>query len=69
VEGTGRQDSQLAALDVIDEWVVVSDKDAMQMARRLSKEEGLFVGGSTGVKRRSCVGRRAAGWTIRRRWW
>ncbi|HET8712824.1 MAG TPA: pyridoxal-phosphate dependent enzyme [Gemmatimonadales bacterium] len=35
--------------DVIDDWVVVSDKDAMQMARRLSKEEGLFVGGSTGV--------------------
>jgi len=35
--------------DVIDEWVVVSDKDAMHMARRLAKEEGLFVGGSTGV--------------------
>jgi cystathionine beta-synthase len=35
--------------DVIDEWITVSDKDAMQMARRLSKEEGLFVGGSTGV--------------------
>jgi cystathionine beta-synthase len=35
--------------DVIDDWVVVSDKDAMQMARRLSREEGLFVGGSTGV--------------------
>jgi cystathionine beta-synthase len=35
--------------DVIDEWVVVSDKDAMQMARRLAKEEGLFAGGSTGV--------------------
>ncbi|MBI4502108.1 MAG: pyridoxal-phosphate dependent enzyme [Gemmatimonadetes bacterium] len=35
--------------DVIDEWVVVSDKDAMLMARRLAKEEGLFVGGSTGV--------------------
>src|SRR5260221_12886453 len=34
--------------DVIDEWVLVSDKDAMQMARRLSKEEGLVVGGSTG---------------------
>jgi len=35
--------------DVIDDWVVVSDKDAMQMARRLAKEEGLFTGGSTGV--------------------
>ncbi|MDP3911317.1 MAG: pyridoxal-phosphate dependent enzyme [Gemmatimonadales bacterium] len=35
--------------DVIDEWIRVSDKDAMLMARRLAKEEGLFVGGSTGV--------------------
>jgi cystathionine beta-synthase len=35
--------------DVIDEWVSVTDKDAMLMARRLAKEEGLFVGGSTGV--------------------
>jgi len=35
--------------DVIDEWVTVTDKDAMLMARRLAKEEGLFVGGSTGV--------------------
>ena len=35
--------------DVIDDWIVVSDRDAMQMARRLSREEGLFVGGSTGV--------------------
>jgi cystathionine beta-synthase len=35
--------------DVIDEWIVVSDKDAIQMARRLSKEEGLLSGGSTGV--------------------
>jgi cystathionine beta-synthase len=34
---------------VVDEWIVVSDKDAMLMARRLAKEEGLFVGGSTGV--------------------
>ena len=34
---------------MIDDWVVVSDKDAMQMARRLAKEEGLFTGGSTGV--------------------
>jgi cystathionine beta-synthase len=35
--------------DVIDEWLFVTDKDAMLMARRVSREEGLFVGGSTGV--------------------
>jgi cystathionine beta-synthase len=35
--------------DVVDEWMVVTDKDAMLMARRLAREEGLFVGGSTGV--------------------
>src|SRR5438445_3063496 len=34
--------------DVIDDWIVVSDKDAMQMARRPAKEEGLFTGGATG---------------------
>jgi cystathionine beta-synthase len=35
--------------DVIDEWITVSDKDAILMTRRLAREEGLFVGGSTGV--------------------
>jgi cystathionine beta-synthase len=35
--------------DVIDEWIAVSDQDAMLMVRRLAREEGLFAGGSTGV--------------------
>ncbi len=35
--------------DVIDEWVGVSDKDAILMVRRLAREEALFAGGSTGV--------------------
>ena len=35
--------------DVVDEWMYVADRDAMLMARRLAKEEGLLVGGSTGL--------------------
>ncbi len=35
--------------DVVDEWVTVSDRDAMLMTRRLAREEGLLSGGSTGV--------------------
>jgi cystathionine beta-synthase len=35
--------------DVIDEWLAVSDRDAMLIVRRLAREEGLFAGGSTGV--------------------
>ncbi len=33
----------------IDTFVTVSDGDAFSMARRITREEGLFVGGSTGL--------------------
>ena len=35
--------------DVIDEFRSVTDKDAMALARRLAREEGILSGGSTGV--------------------
>lgn len=50
VEGIG-QDKVPGTLDmsVIDEYQTVSDRDAFAMARRLTREEGLFVGGSAGL--------------------
>jgi cystathionine beta-synthase len=35
--------------DLVDEWITVSDADAFQMARRCTREEGLFIGGSAGM--------------------
>jgi len=36
-------------LDVIDEYVEISDGASFRMARRLAREQGLFVGGSAGL--------------------
>ena len=35
--------------DVVDEWLTVTDADAFRTARRMTREEGLFCGGSTGL--------------------
>jgi cystathionine beta-synthase len=50
VEGIGN-DKLPSTLDfkVIDEFHTVGDREAFHMGRRLTREEGLFVGGSSGL--------------------
>jgi len=50
IEGVG-QDKIPGTIDmsVIDDYRTVSDRESFAMARRLTREEGLFVGGSSGL--------------------
>jgi cystathionine beta-synthase len=50
VEGIGG-DKIPTSLDfsVVDEWITVSDAESFRAARRLTREEGIFVGGSGGL--------------------
>ncbi|HZU13285.1 MAG TPA: cystathionine beta-synthase [Chloroflexota bacterium] len=50
VEGIG-EDFWPATFDpaIIDRWVRVSDKDSFRTARRVTREEGILVGGSAGT--------------------
>ncbi|MGA7730004.1 MAG: cystathionine beta-synthase [Chloroflexia bacterium] len=36
-------------MDMVDEWVTVGDRDSFEIARRITREEGILVGGSAGT--------------------
>ena len=50
VEGIGGDKAPTTVWwDLIDEWRQVSDRDSMQVARRIAREEGILAGGSSGT--------------------
>ncbi|MFN2389092.1 MAG: cystathionine beta-synthase [Actinomycetota bacterium] len=50
VEGIGKESwPDTLDRDVVDRWVAVSDKDSFLTARRVTREEGVLLGGSGGT--------------------
>ena len=50
VEGIG-EDFMPGTMDmsIVDEWITVGDRDSFETARRITREEGILVGGSCGT--------------------